>query len=86
MLFVRFSGVERHDNCDAYLNNIYNMTTVINTPANGESTTFGFMIGVVLTVTIVLGLFFVYALPFIKKDTGREVNVNLQIPTKSPQQ
>ena len=57
------------------------MTTVINTPSNGESTGGGFVIGVVVVVLIALGLFFVYGLPAIRNNGNpKSIDVNVQLP------
>lgn len=63
------------------------MTTVINTPSNGESTGGGFVLGVVLVIVIVLGLFFVYGLPAIRDNAqpkSVDINVKLPAPTTQP--
>ena len=62
---------------------LFSMTTVINTPSNGESTSAGFMIGATLVIVIILGLFFVYGLPLLQnEDTPQAVDVNVQLPTQ----
>lgn len=61
------------------------MTTVINTPANGESTGSGFVIGVAFVVIIILGIFFVYGLPALKNNTTpKSIDINLQLPATVP--
>ncbi len=60
------------------------MTTVINNPGNGEGSDsgVGIMIGIIVLVVIV-GLFFIYALPAIRagsaipQDSSIDVNVKL---------
>lgn len=57
------------------------MTTVINTPSNGESTGAGFMVGVVVVVIILLGLLFVYGVPAMRNNTAtKAVDVNVSLP------
>lgn len=65
------------------------MTTIINTPPNGESTSGGFIIGIGFVVVIAFALFFIYGLPALKNRNSANsnpVNVNLQLPatTKQP--
>lgn len=65
------------------------MTTVVNTPSNGESTGSGFIIGIGFMVVIALGLFFIYGLPALKNRSNANanpINVNVQLPatTKQP--
>ena len=65
------------------------MTTVINTPSNGESTGSGFVIGVVLILVIILGLFFIYGLPAIRNNNNnaqpKSVDINVKLPTPATQ-
>ena len=57
------------------------MTTVINTPSNGESTGSGFVIGVAFVIVIIIGLFFVYGLPALRNNTApKSVDVNVKLP------
>lgn len=65
------------------------MTTVINTPSNGESTGGGFVLGVVLVIVIILGLFLVYGLPAIRNSNNnaqpKNIDVNVKLPTTTTQ-
>ena len=62
------------------------MTTVVNTPANGESTNLGFMVGALLVLVIGAGLFFVYGLPMIKRNSvPNTMQINVQLPKTTPQ-
>lgn len=57
------------------------MTTVINTPSNGESTGAGFIVGVVVVIVILLGLVFVYGVPAMRNNTAtKAVDVNVSLP------
>ncbi len=65
------------------------MTTVINNPGDGESS--GSMTGMILGVVVllvVIGLFFVYALPAMRNSgaapTSGTVDVNVKLPTEIP--
>ncbi len=64
------------------------MTTVINTPPtnNGESTGFGLIIGIILTV-LVIGLFFIYGLPALRnsgENRPQTENSNTEIRVTLP--
>lgn len=60
------------------------MTTVINTPSNGESTGAGFIVGVVVVIIILLGLVFVYGVPAMRNQTAtKAVDVNVSLPSGS---
>ena len=67
------------------------MTTVINTPPanNGDASGFGFVVGV-LFVIVVIGLFVLFGLPYVKNMNGaatptKSVNVNVQLPGSNSQ-
>ncbi len=63
------------------------MTTVINTPNNGESTTAGFMIGAILVIVIILGLFFIYRIPAMRSNgMQKSVDVNVTLPANTNRQ
>ena len=65
------------------------MTTVINTPSNGETTGGGFVIGIVFVVVILLGLFFVYGMPAMRNNNNnaqpKSIDVNVKLPTPTTQ-
>lgn len=66
------------------------MTTVINNPGNGESSDsgIGIIIGVIILLLVVGGLFFVYGLPAIRGSgvapQNGSIDVNVKLPTPSP--
>ena len=65
------------------------MTTVINTPSNGETTGGGFVIGIVFVVVTLFGLFFVYGMPAMRnRNTNaqpKSIDVNVKLPTPTTQ-
>ena len=65
------------------------MTTVINTPSNGETTGGGFVIGVAFVMVILFGLFLVYGLPMIRNSNTnaqpKSIDVNVKLPTPTTQ-
>ncbi len=62
------------------------MTTVINTPGNGGGSDNGGGVGIligVISLVIVVGLFFIYVLPYIRAGAtpnNGSINVNLKLP------
>lgn len=62
---------------------IYNMTTVINNPSNGESTGVGMIVGIVLVLAVILGLFYYYGFPgrALAPSPQRNVQVDVNLPT-----
>lgn len=62
------------------------MTTVINNPTSGESTGAGMMVGVVLVIAVLLGLFYFYGLPMMtNKPASPGVNVDVNLPANNNQ-
>lgn len=63
------------------------MTTVINNPGNGEKADSGAGVGVVLIVIVLIvvaGLFFIYALPAIRKGNAVPQNSSIDVNVKLP--
>ena len=57
------------------------MVTIINNPAENESTGFGFIAAIVLVIVIALVLLFIYGIPLIGKNSGENnIDVNVKIP------
>ena len=62
------------------------MTTVINNPTSGESTGAGMIVGVVLVIAVLLGLFYFYGLPMMtNKPSSPGVNVDVNLPATNNQ-
>ncbi len=63
------------------------MTTVINTPRQGEDTSGVSLIIGVLVVILAIGLFFSYVLPAIRNNNAPQdgkLDVNVQLPAGTP--
>jgi hypothetical protein len=58
------------------------MTTIVNTPGNGDNSGFGFLLGIIIVAVAVI-LFVVYGLPAIRasKAPADTTNITVQIPT-----
>ena len=61
------------------------MTTVINNPGNGEgsNSSVGIIIGLIVLL-VVIGLFFVYGLPAIRKGNAVPQNAGIDVNVKLP--
>jgi len=60
------------------------MTTIINNPDNGESTGMGFVIGVIFVVVVLLGVFYMYGLPYIKNRSAPAPSNGVKLEITSP--